>query len=179
MRPVRGLLSSIRGPDVTKRPVAPSLVRSRIAVAAFFCATMFSLIAVRLVDVMVLGGGGSRSGIAVAPAHPMRADLVDRNGALIARDLPVSDLYAMPASFWDPAGAARDLARITGADEAHLKAAFAPKRGYILVQRGLTPDRRDAVMHLGLPGLNFEDGYKRYYPSGRIVAHAVGQVDTD
>jgi cell division protein FtsI (penicillin-binding protein 3) len=47
------------------------------------------------------------------------------------------------------------------------------------VQRGLTPDRRDAVMPLGLPGLTFEDGYKRFYPGGRIVAHAVGQVDTD
>ena len=34
-------------------------------------------------------------------------------------------------------------------------------------------------MHLGLPGLVFEDGYRRYYPSGRIVAHAVGQVDLD
>jgi cell division protein FtsI (penicillin-binding protein 3) len=34
-------------------------------------------------------------------------------------------------------------------------------------------------MRLGLPGLNFEGDYKRFYPSGRIVAHAVGQVDTD
>jgi cell division protein FtsI (penicillin-binding protein 3) len=163
---------------MAKRQVTPALVRSRIALAAAFCAAVFSIVAARLVDVMVFGAGSVQSAN-VAPAHPMRADLVDRNGALIARDLPVSDLYAMPASFWDPAGAARDLARITGADEVHLRAAFAPKRGYILVQRGLTPDRRDAVMHLGLPGLNFEDGYKRYYPSGRIVAHAVGQVDTD
>jgi len=154
-------------------------VRSRIAVAAFFCATMFSLIAVRLVDVMVLGGGSGRGGYAVAAAHPMRADLVDRNGALIARDLPVSDLYAMPANFWDTDEAARDLAKVTGADETHLKEAFAAKRGYILVQHGLTPDKRDAVVRLGLPGLTFESGYKRYYPSGRIVSHAVGQVDTD
>ncbi len=85
----------------------------------------------------------------------------------------------MPAALWDTGEAAHELAEATSAGEAHLKAAFAQKRGYILVQRGLTPDRRDAVMHLGLPGLNFEDRYKRFYPSGRIVAHAVGQVDTD
>src|ERR1700756_478548 len=124
---------------MAKRPVAPSLIRSRIGLAAFFCATAFSLIAVRLVDVMVLGGGGNRGSYSVAAAHPMRADLVDRNGALIARDLPVSDLYAMPANFWDTDEAARDLARVTGADAAHLKEAFAAKRGYLLVQRGLTP----------------------------------------
>ena len=163
---------------MTGRPVAPSLVRSRIALAAIFCAACFSIIAARLVDVMVFGAAPSSLYVA-ATAHPMRADLVDRNGVLIARDLPVSDLYAMPATFWDTGEAARELAQVTGADEARLKSAFAAKRGYILVQRGLTPDRRDAVMHLGLPGLNFEDGYKRYYPGGRILAHAVGQVDSD
>src|SRR5262249_53483396 len=29
------------------------------------------------------------------------------------------------------------------------------------------------------PGLDFQDGYKRYYPEGRTIAHAVGQVDVD
>ena len=146
--------------------------------AAVFCVAAFSIVAARLVDVMVFGSE-SRPVAGAAAAHPMRADLVDRNGILIARDLPVSDLYAMPATFWDTAEAARELAGATGANEFRLRAAFAAKRGFVLVQRGLTPDRRDAVMHLGLPGLDFEEGYRRYYPNGRIVAHAVGQVDTD
>src|SRR5258707_13795298 len=73
------------------RPVAPLIVRSRIALAALFCATAFSIVAARLVDVMVFGAGPRTAG-AASIAHPMRADLVDRNGVLIARDLPVSDL---------------------------------------------------------------------------------------
>src|SRR5882724_9243531 len=141
------------------RAVAPLIVRSRIALAALFCATAFSIVAARLVDVMVFGAGPRTAGAATI-AHPMRADLVDRNGLLIARDLPVSDLYATPSALWDTDEAAHQLAEATGANEPHLKQAFAAKRGYILVQRGLTPDRRDAVTHLGLPGLDFEDGYK-------------------
>ena len=43
-----------------------------------------------------------------------------------------------------------------------LKEAFAAKRGYVLVRRGLTPELRDAVMRLGFPGLTFEKAYKRY-----------------
>ena len=95
---------------MAKRPAAPSLVRSRIALAAVFCAACFSIIAARLIDVMVFGAG-----VTAAPspalAHPMRADLVDRNGVLIARDLPVSDLYATPAVFWDTNEAAHGLRR--------------------------------------------------------------------
>jgi len=156
----------------------PTLIRNRIALAAIFSAACFSIIAARLIDVMVLGAGVTGSSAPVI-AHPMRADLVDRNGVLIARDLPVSDLYASPAVFWDTKEAAHDLAQVTGAEEERLTKAFAAKHGYIPVERALSPDTREAVMRLGLPGLTFEDGYKRFYPEGRIVAHAVGQVDTD
>jgi cell division protein FtsI (penicillin-binding protein 3) len=161
------------------RPAALSLVRGRIACAALLCAAGFSVIAARLVEVMLFGVSVAAGISSAEPAHPMRTDLLDRNGVLIARDLPVSDLYASPANFWDINEAAHQLAQVTGADEAHLKETFAPKRGYVLVQRGLTPDARDAAMRLGLPGLTFESRYKRYYPAGRIVAHAVGQVDPD
>lgn len=160
------------------RPEAVTLVRNRIALAAALCAAAFGLVGARLADVMVFHAGAPVTQTAIA-AHPMRADLVDRNGLLIARDLPVSDLYASPKSFWDAGEAAHALARVTGADEAKLRAAFAAKKGYVLVQRALSPDMRDAVMHLGLPGLTFEERYKRFYPSGRTIAHAIGQVDAD
>jgi cell division protein FtsI (penicillin-binding protein 3) len=159
-------------------PDAVTLVRSRIVLAAVFCAAAFSVVAARLFEVMVLGAGLATADLTPL-AHPMRADLVDRNGVLIARDLPVSDLYASPAALWDTDEAARELASATGADGVRLSQAFAAKRGYILVARGLTPDAHDRVMSLGLPGLTFENDYKRYYPSGRTVSHAVGQVDSD
>ena len=158
---------------------ATGLVRSRIALAAVFAAAGFSIVGARLVDVMVFGAGPAVTAGASADSETIRADLVDRNGDLIARDLPVSDLYASPAVFWDTNEAAHGLAAATGADEARLKQTFSAKRGYILVAHAITPDQREAVMHLGLPGLTFEERHKRYYPAGRIVAHAVGQVDTD
>jgi cell division protein FtsI (penicillin-binding protein 3) len=162
-----------------KRPDdAVLMVRGRIAATAALCAAAFSIVVARLFEVMVFGAGLSTADLAPS-ARPMRADIVDRNGTLIARDLPVSDLYASPAAFWDTEEAARELASTTGADEKRLRETFAAKRGYILVARGLTPDLRDNVMSLGIPGLTFESGYRRYYPSGRIVSHAVGQVDSD
>jgi cell division protein FtsI (penicillin-binding protein 3) len=109
-----------------------------------------------------------------------RADLIDRNGELLARDLPVKDLYARPQVFWDKGQAAHDLAVATGADEKRLLNGFNnAKHPYVLIARQIAPDVEARVMHLGLPGLEFEPSSKRYYPDGRGAAQVVGVTDPD
>jgi cell division protein FtsI (penicillin-binding protein 3) len=158
---------------------AHPLVRSRIVLAAMFCAGAFALIGVRLVDVMVFGANDGAAHAAIDRTNAVRADIVDRNGVLLARDLPSDDLYASPAAFWDTDEAARDLAMVLGVGEPRLVAAFAQRKGFIAVKRGLTPDEKDAVMRLGLPGLTFEPGYQRFYPEADPIARTIGRVDVD
>jgi cell division protein FtsI (penicillin-binding protein 3) len=152
-------------------------IQRRIIIGAAFCIAAFALVGLRLVDVTMMRG----SGPAGFSDHVIiaRADLTDRNGELLARDLPVKDLYARPHDLWDGAGAARDLAKATGADPARLEAGFATKHPYVLVARQLTPDQQDRVMHLGLPGLEFEPSAKRYYPDARAAAQLLGVTDPD
>ena len=130
---------------------APTVFQRRIVTGAVLCVAAFALVGIRLVHVTLLKSLDTGH----APVETVsRADLVDRNGELLARDLPVKDLYARPHVFWDKAQAAHDLARATGADEKRLSAGFAnAKHPYVLVARQLTPDQQDRVMHLGLPGL--------------------------
>ncbi len=159
---------------------ATQLVRSRISIAAILSAIAFAVIGARLVDLTILNAHDDVAGVLAQPtAQAARADLVDRNGILIARDLPVSDLYATPAVFWDLEEAATSLARVSGARVERLREVFASQRAYVLVARALSPDTRAEIMRLGLPGLFFEEGAKRVYPNGRMVSHVVGQVDPD
>src|SRR5580692_1434035 len=150
----------------------------RIVIGAGFCVAAFVLVGLRLVDVTLMhraGPAGFSDHVAIA-----RADLTDRNGELLARDLPVKDLYARPHVFWDKAQAAHDLAAATGADEKRLDAGMAnTKHPYVLVARQLTPEQQARVMHLGLPGLEFEPSAKRYYPDGRAAAQLLGVTDAD
>ena len=74
------------------------------------------LVGIRLVHVTLMQRRRRRGSAAAETIA--RADLTDRNGELLARDLPVKDLYARPHEFWDKAAAARDLAAATGADDA-------------------------------------------------------------
>jgi cell division protein FtsI (penicillin-binding protein 3) len=155
----------------------PTVFQRRIVIGAVLCAAAFALVGIRLVHVTLLK---SLSDGHAAPAIVARADLTDRNGELLARDLPVKDLYARPQVFWDKAEAASQLAAATGGDARRLLTAFDnTKHPYVLIARQITPATEARVMHLGLPGLEFEPGAKRYYPDGRNAAQIVGVTDPD
>lgn len=156
-----------------------TIYQRRIVLGAVLCAAAFALVGVRLVDVALFKPHYAVGDVIDRPTLA-RADMVDRNGELLARDLPVADLYARPHTLDDKDGAARDLARVTGADVRRLLAGFNnAKHPYVLVARQLTPDVQDSVMHLGLPGLEFEPSAKRYYPDGRATAQLLGVTDPD
>ncbi len=156
---------------------AATLLQRRIIVGAVLCVAAFALVVVRLVDVTLFRDSAQATVRGVFAFA--RADLVDRNGELLARDLPVEDLYARPHAFWDPQQAARDLAAATGTDAHRLAQMFAGKHPYMVVARQLTPDAQDRVMHLGLPGLDFQQSAKRYYPDGRTTAQVLGVTSPD
>ena len=156
---------------------APTVFQRRIVIGAVLCVAAFALVGIRLVHVTLLK---SLDAGRAATTIVARADLTDRNGELLARDLPVKDLYARPQVFWDKEEAARELSRATGADERRLLTGFNnAKHPYVLIARQITPDAEAKVMHLGLPGLEFEPGGKRYYPDGRNAAQVVGVTDPD
>ncbi len=154
-----------------------TIYQRRIVIGAAICAAAFAIVVIRLADVTLMSG--ISAGVGVVRAVAARADLVDRNGQLLARDLPVKDLYARPHTFWDKAEAAHGLAEATGAGEERLLRGFNGKSPYVLVARQLTPDQQDKVMRLGLPGLEFEPSAKRYYTNGRATAQLLGLTDPD
>src|ERR1700761_9528895 len=156
---------------------APTVFQRRIIIGAVLCVAAFALVGIRLVDVTLMKSLDSGH----APVTSLaRADLVDRNGELLARDLPVQDLYARPQVFWDKQQAAQDLAQATGGDARRLLTAFNnTKHPYVLIARQITPDTEAKVMHLGLPGLEFQSSGKRYYPQGRDAAQVIGVTDPD
>ncbi|MHA3976578.1 peptidoglycan D,D-transpeptidase FtsI family protein [Halovulum sp. GXIMD14794] len=104
-----------------------------------------------------------------------RADIVDRNGAILATNLMTASLYAQPHMMVDRAAAAEGLAQIfPDLDEADLLKRFSGKRKFIWIKRTLSPEQQQQVMDLGEPGLQFGPREMRLYPNGRLAAHILG-----
>ncbi len=86
----------------------PNVFQRRIVIGAVLCVAAFALVGLRLVHVTLLQ---PRTGGRAATALAARGDLTDRNGELLARDLPVKDLYARPRGLL---GQGRGGARLGG-----------------------------------------------------------------
>ena len=113
-----------------------------------------------------------------APIGAARADLVDRNGRMLAADLLHYGLYIDPREIWDTGETRRALsANLPDLTPERLERALrAGRRTFVI--GGLTPEVRAKVHDLGLPGVSFEPEQKRVYPLGYTAAHLVGFADT-
>ncbi|HTT84030.1 MAG TPA: penicillin-binding protein 2 [Rhizomicrobium sp.] len=157
-----------------------TIIQRRIVIAAGLCVMAFALIALRLVDVGILKGSvtGAAPGAGEQPAMA-RADLLDRNGTVLARDLPVADVYVRPHALADRHAAALELANATKVSAARLEQAFNSSHNYVLVARQVVPDVQNQIIRMGLQGLEFEPAFKRYYPEGLAAVQVLGTTDPD
>ncbi len=122
-----------------------------------------------------------------AAARPMtaslqqRADIVDRNGELLATSVVSWSLWANPSLIWDGADVARQLAGVLPElNEADLSERLSdPKRKFVWVKRGLTPRQREQVAALGLEGLDFREEARRAYPRGVLAGQVLGYTNVD
>ena len=116
-----------------------------------------------------------RAGGSAEPIHAQRADIVDRNGAVLATNIVTASLYAQPPEMIDPRAAADALARIfPDLDADELFARFTDGRKFLWIKRTISPEQRQRVHDLGEPGLLFGPRETRLYPNGPVAAHVLG-----
>jgi cell division protein FtsI (penicillin-binding protein 3) len=115
--------------------------------------------------------------VGVAP----RADIVDRNGVLLATTVRAYALTAEPAHIRNAAattdallGLFPDLDRA-----ATLRRLTDRSRRLVFLRRGLAAEDRDRALALGLEGIGSETEHQRSYPQGALAAHALGFTDVD
>ena len=180
MRLGRGAYMPPRMDEDVRR--AMEMGRARILVAGLFMALVFTVIGGRLTQLAIRGESGDRPiAIAAEREEPrQRANIVDRNGEILATDLETASLFANPRRLLDAEKAARALAEILpDMDYKATLAKLKSERGFVWLRRHLTPRQQWALLERGIPGLDFIDEYTRVYPQGPLMPHLLGYVDSD
>lgn len=172
--------------------------RLRLMCVMVFFALSFSALALRLVEVSLVGSGAlpfkklvSEPQLLIAqeaeveaqmapPAHTRR-DIVDRNGRVLATSVATASLAANPTLIRHEYEVARALAAILpGISATDLQRRLSNKHtSFVYVKRHLTPAQQEAVNNLGVPGLFFEQDTRRVYPYGALFSHVLGFVGVD
>ncbi|MBS0219102.1 MAG: penicillin-binding protein 2 [Proteobacteria bacterium] len=157
--------------------------RHRLVVTAALMVVAFTAIAVRMSYVSLLRDSGEPTQRVAARGGAIqseRADIVDRNGVVLATSLPVMSAFINPHLVIDAQDAARKIVSVLPDlkyDE--VKAKLDSDKTFVWIKRGLSPRENDLVNRLGIPGLEFQAEERRIYPQGKTAAHVVGYASID
>jgi len=155
---------------------------NRLMLGAGLFAVAFMVITVRLAMVTLLPQESDQTVAHKSGVAPVadRADIVDRNGVVLATSLTTASLFANPSQIRDPDDTAERLNMVLpDLNVASTAAKLDTDKTFIWLKRNLTPKQQDGVNRLGIPGLYFQMETKRIYPQGSLTAHVVGFTDVD
>ena len=121
-----------------------------------------------------------RSGSVLGSLVSKRANIIDRNGAILATNLPTHALYAHPQEIQRSGRVERAVAELVAAipelDAQRLQSDLSGSRKFVWIKRRLSPEEWQAVHDIGEPGLYMGSREARIYPNGRQAAHILGGV---
>jgi cell division protein FtsI (penicillin-binding protein 3) len=176
---------------VVADPKAAALLettRARLLLTASLFSLVFLTVIVRLGYVVEIDAGAGDPRVAkarlVSPPPAPRADIVDRNGALLATNLDSPALYVnskqMLQAGENPDRAAQLISKaLPDMSTADIRAKLASGRSFAYLKRSLTPRQEYLVNNLGIPGIEFSAAERRIYPLGDLASHTVGYCNID
>ncbi len=160
---------------------------SRVIAAAIIVFLLTGALIARFVQLQILDyerfselSQGNR--IHIEPLPPTRGLILDRNGLVIAENLPTWQLVAIPEQITDLEGTLIELENLdllSPVTRDTLKDLVRSHRGFERVTLTNLDDAqaaRFAVRRHRFQGIDIQEGLVRYYPFGEIAAHAIGYV---
>lgn len=163
--------------------------RIRLLAAFLFIFLLFSILAARFVHLQIhkrdeFTAQAASNRISLIPTAPIRGEIVDANGVVLARNYPAYSLEIIPSQIKgkldDTITVLKTLADITESDLNRFQKFRTEFRSYekIPLKLKLTPDEasRIAARLYTLPGVEINARTFREYPYGELTAHFLGYI---
>ncbi|WP_386067643.1 peptidoglycan D,D-transpeptidase FtsI family protein [Tahibacter sp. UC22_41] len=173
-----GLRAATRG-----RPVN---LKARLSAVLMLLTLAGTGLVVRAVDLQVLRKDfyqeqGDARYLREVPIAVSRGTILDRNGEPLAVSTPVESIWANPQELLQHTDRIPELAEALSVDEGVLRQKLEQRadKEFLYLKRHLNPDDAKLILDRKIPGLNAQREFRRYYPSGEVMAHVLGFTNID
>jgi cell division protein FtsI (penicillin-binding protein 3) len=165
---------NLRARHEQMRDKARARAEGRLLVLGLFFVCAFGTVGFRMAQ--IAASEPEEPAAAVREAiQAQRADIVDRNGRILATNLQTYSLYAQPQLMVNPDRAVDELVKIfPELDPARLKTDLTGTRKFLWIRKKISPEQMQLVHDIGEPGLLFGPREMRLYPNGTLAAHVLG-----
>ncbi|MDP2752468.1 MAG: penicillin-binding protein 2 [Rhodocyclaceae bacterium] len=108
-----------------------------------------------------------------------RGRITDRHGDVLAVSTPVKSIWAIPEAARLTPSESRQLARLLELSVRDLNRKLSSERDFVFIKRQVPPDLSAKIAAMNLPGIHQQNDYRRFYPSGEMVAHMLGFTNVE
>jgi cell division protein FtsI (penicillin-binding protein 3) len=162
------------------RKARGNLTQARIRWMVLALVLGFGLVGGRLVQLGMVVPDSTIEGQTRDVITATRPPILDRNGLEMAVDIRVPSLFAEPRRIIDVEEAVQKLRTVLpDIGEEWLRNRLTGDKGFVWVQRELSPAIQERVMRLGIPGIDFITESKRFYPGMTEASHILGSTNID
>ncbi|RKZ81141.1 MAG: penicillin-binding protein 2 [Gammaproteobacteria bacterium] len=140
----------------------------------------------RLTDIQVLNpdflrNQGDARHVRKVPVAAHRGMILDRHGEPLAISTPVHSVWVNPQEINVDSVKLPKLAKVLHLNAKKIKNKINSNqnREFIYLKRRVAPETANKVKQLNIAGVALQREYKRFYPTGEVVAHIVGFTNVD
>ncbi len=153
--------------------------RMRFVYSVF--AIIFAVFIIKTLYLAVQGTDRARRGVGADSWAVTRADIVDRNGDILAKNVISGHIVLRPGAVKDKDGAAALIHSVMPNDYSVSQAFKLLDSGkkFIYLKKLATEGQRKAISDAKIVGLDTETVQWRRYPKRRLFSHAVGFTGSD
>lgn len=147
--------------------------------AVFFLATSSRAFYLQVVKREQLEKIAERQHQKTVQLTPARGSIFDANNAELAVSVEMDSCFAEPRNIEEPKKTAQLLAPLLGMPLDQLEKRLSGSKGFIWLQRQMTPDAVARIKALDLEGIGFVKESKRFYPNMEMAASVIGFTGLD
>lgn len=151
---------------------------NRIRILFYFFSFLLVVILVKLFFVQILASEKytSNNYLQTQKIVPLRGEIFDTNNQPLALNKTTYQLEAEPKLIKDKSNIVKAIDNVLHIGEATLEAKIDMHKDWVPITGNVSKEKRDILAKLNLPGLDFSEEMKRFYPEGSMSAQLVGFV---